>query len=157
VHARLFRVSGRCISLTRFKSLGDGRFVRTTGPRTRLAFVAGDAGPPLMNLALDAGMLLFERREPFAPAPAELAECAGTYRSDEIELAYRVVVQERALRLERMKAPPSPLQPIVADTVIGEPGTVSFVRDATGRVSGFVLDAGRVRHVRFRRETSPGT
>jgi CubicO group peptidase (beta-lactamase class C family) len=135
------------------KSLGDGRFVSTSGPRTRLVFEAGERGAA----RLAVGATVFERRDPFAPTAAQLADFAGTYRSDEIELAYRLVVHEGGLRLERLKAQPAALQPVIADTFTGQPGTFTFVRDGAGRVTGFLLDAGRVRHVKFRRDTVPGT
>ncbi|CAN5614952.1 hypothetical protein BH23ACI1_BH23ACI1_19400 [soil metagenome] len=34
---------------------------------------------------------------------------------------------------------------------------IGVVRDAAGRVNGFMLDAGRVRRVRFRKDSEPGT
>jgi CubicO group peptidase (beta-lactamase class C family) len=147
---RLYALAGR--GRQPLKSLGDGRFVGTSGPRTPLVFEAGGSAP-----RLSVGTSVFERREPFTPTAAQLAEFAGTYRSDEIELAYRIVVHEGGLRLERMKAPPAALQPLVADKFTGQPGTITFVRDGAGRVTGFTLDAGRVRHVKFSREIVSGT
>jgi hypothetical protein len=147
---RLYALAGR--GRQPLKSLGDGRFVSTSGPRTPLVFEAGGSAP-----RLSVGTSVFERREPFAPTPAQLAEFAGTYRSDEFELAYRIVVHEGGLRLERMKSPPAALQPLVADRFTGQPGTITFVRDGSGRITGFLLDAGRVRHVKFRREIVSGT
>jgi CubicO group peptidase (beta-lactamase class C family) len=148
---RLYALAGR--GRQPLKSLGDGRFVIATGPRTPLVFEAGDGGAGRLSV----GTTVFERREPFAPTPAELAAFAGTYRSDELEVAYRLRVHEGALRLERMKQPPAALQPVVADTFTGQPGTFTFVRDPSGRVTGFTLDAGRVRHVKFSREMGSGS
>jgi len=62
------------------------------------------------------------------------------------------VVRDGALRLERLKAPPAPLTPLVADTFTSPPGAIRFVRDAGGRVSGFVLDGGRVRRMTFAKD-----
>jgi CubicO group peptidase (beta-lactamase class C family) len=148
---RLYALAGR--GRQPLKSLGDGRFVSTTGPRTPLVFEGGSGGAPRLSV----GTSVFERREPFAPTAAQLAEFAGTYRSDEIELAYRIAAHEGTLRLERMKAPPAALRPLIADTFTGQPGTITFVRDGSGRITGFLLDDGRVRHVKFRREGVSGT
>jgi CubicO group peptidase (beta-lactamase class C family) len=148
---RLYALAGR--GRQPLKSLGDGRFVSTTGPRTPLVFEAGSGGAPRLSV----GTSVFERREPFAPTAAQLAEFAGTYRSDEIELAYRIAAHEGTLRLERMKAPPAALRPLIADTFTGQPGTITFVRDGSGRITGFLLDDGRVRHVKFSREGVSGT
>jgi hypothetical protein len=65
-----------------------------------------------------------------------------------------MVVHEGALRLERMKSRPAAMQPIVLDTFGTQVGTIRFVRDASGTVTGFVLDAGRVRRVTFWKEGS---
>ena len=148
---KLFAVVGR--ERQPLKSLGEGRFVQTTGPGTRLTFDAGGAGAVTIGGPGGPGDR-FVRAEPFSPAPAKLAEFAGVYRSDEIESFYRMVVHEGALRLERMKSRPAAMQPIVLDTFGTQVGTIRFVRNASGTVTGFVLDAGRVRRVKFWKEGS---
>jgi hypothetical protein len=90
-----------------------------------------------------------ERAEPFKPTAAALAEFAGSYRSDEIETSYRVVVREDSLRLERLKMPPATLAPIVADTFSSPIGVIRFVRGEGNRVTGFILDGGRIRRMTF--------
>jgi len=132
------------------KSLGGGRFVAMTGAPVLATFdlTNGRAtrvtvGPP------GAPTQVLERAEPFAPSAAALAEFAGTYRSDEIEPPYRMVVKDGALRLERLKAPSALLAPLVADTFTSPPGIIRFVRSEGGRVTGFVLDGGRIRGMRF--------
>ena len=147
---RLFAVAGR--DRQPMKSLGDGRFVLTAAPRTRVQFDAGGGAPGATVTNPGGSDDRFVRAEPFSPTPAKLTEFAGVYRSDEIESVYRMVVHEGSLRLERLKSRPSTLQPVVVDTFATQVGTVRFVRDATGTVSGFVLDAGRVRRVKFSKD-----
>lgn len=147
---RLFAVAGR--DRQPMKSLGDGRFVLTAAPRTRVQFDAGGGAPGATVTNPGGSDDRFVRAEPFSPTPAKLTEFAGVYRSDEIESVYRMVVHEGSLRLERLKSRPSTLQPVVVDTFATQAGTVRFVRDATGTVSGFVLDAGRVRRVKFSKD-----
>jgi CubicO group peptidase (beta-lactamase class C family) len=147
---KLFVVVGR--ERQPLKSLGEGRFVLTTGPRTRLAFDAGGAGGAVTIANPGGSDDRFIRAEPFAPTPAKLAEFVGVYRSDEIESVYRMVVHEDALRLERLKSRPASMQPVVLDTFTTQIGTIRFVRNAAGAVTGFVLDAGRVRRVTFRKD-----
>jgi hypothetical protein len=133
------------------KPVGDGRFIMTTGPRTSLAFEGGANGSDL-RLRVggpDGPGDVFLRAEPFTPSAKDLEAFAGTYRSDEIEAVFRMVVHEGALRLERLKSRPAPLTPLVRDTFTTQAGTIRFVRDAAGNVTGFQLDAGRVRHVKF--------
>jgi hypothetical protein len=149
----------------------DGRLKMRTGPQQTVAlksignrrFVPDD-GAPFVIVFGDNRMTfegptgtgdIFERAEPFAPTPAQLEAFAGVYRSDEIEATYRLVIKEGRLRLERLKSAAAELEPLVADTFLGQPGVIRFTRDATSGVTGFVLEAGRVRGMRFWKETAP--
>jgi hypothetical protein len=51
--------------------------------------------------------------------------------------------------LLRLKNKPDPLRPTTEDVFIGQLGTLRFTRDANQRVSGFVLDAGRIMGFKF--------
>jgi hypothetical protein len=85
------------------------------------------------------------------PTPAQLGEYAGTYVSEEIDPVYRFDVRADMLTLLRLKSKPDPLRPATADVFTGQLGTLRFTRDANHRVSGFVLDAGRIQGVQFTR------
>jgi hypothetical protein len=85
------------------------------------------------------------------PTPAQLGEYAGTYVSEEIDPVYRFEVRADMLTLLRLKSKPDPLRPATADVFTGQLGTLRFTRDANHRVSGFVLDAGRIQGVQFTR------
>lgn len=132
------------------KSLGDGKFVAMTGPPVMVTFeVTGGRATRVSIAPPGAAVEDLQRAEPFEPAPDALAEFAGTYRSEEIESVYRVVVREGSLRIERLKMPPGTLAPIVADTFSSPVGVIRFVRDEGSRITGFVLDGGRVRRMKF--------
>ena len=133
------------------KSVGEGRFVKTTGPRTSLAFEAGSNGDAVrLRVGASTGPgNVFLRAEPFTPSEKDLEAFAGTYRSDEIEALFRFVLRDGTLRLERLKSRSAALTPVVRDTFTTQAGTIRFVRNAAGAVTGFELDAGRVRHVKF--------
>jgi hypothetical protein len=60
-----------------------------------------------------------------------------------------MVARDGSLRLERLKATPAPLTPLVADTFTSPLGIIRFVRGEGNRVTGFVLDSGRIRRMRF--------
>jgi hypothetical protein len=47
------------------------------------------------------------------------------------------------------------LEPLIVDTFSSQPGVIRFTRDAAGTVTGFVLEAGRVRGMKFWKETAP--
>jgi CubicO group peptidase (beta-lactamase class C family) len=136
---------------TTLKSIGNRRFVPDGQPQTLIVF---DSNRVTIGPETGSGDT-FDRVEPFAPTPAQLDAFAGVYRSDEIESTYTIVIKDGGLRLERMKSSPSALEPLVADTFSSQPGVIRFTRDAAGAVTGFVLEAGRVRGMKFWKETAP--
>ena len=132
------------------KSLGGGRFVAMTGPPVLATFDLTGGRATRVTVSPPGGVpQVLERAEPFAPSAAVLADFAGTYRSDEIEPPYRLVVKDGVLRLERLKSQPAALAPLVVDTFTSPLGIIRFVRDGGGGVTGFVLDGGRVRRMAF--------
>ncbi len=141
----------RALSETRFRPVGrDGTIVFETvggkgdgkgdGKATRLIALP-ESGKPTT----------YERREEFKPTPEKLAEYAGEYRSDEIEPVYRLAVQEGRLVLERLKASPARLEPAIVDLFTSPVGSIRFVRDGRGKVTGFFLSRGRILNFRFRK------
>lgn len=94
------------------------------------------------------------------PTPAQLESFAGLYRSDEIDLPFRVALKDGPLRVERLKAAPAALEPLMKDTFRAPMGIVRFTRDTAGAVTGFTVDAGRIRRLKFWKEqaaTRPST
>lgn len=127
------------------RAVGDGRFRLGEQPvefrfEPRRFLEVPDSG---------AKPVEYMRAEEFRPAAGQLQEYAGTYQSPEIDPAYRIAVQDGKLVLERLKNEPARLQPALKDLFTSSLGSVRFTRDAQGRVSGFVLNAGRVLNVRF--------
>jgi CubicO group peptidase (beta-lactamase class C family) len=96
---------------------------------------------------------VFESAIAFAPSGAELGEYVGAYVSEEIDPVYRVVLGDGNLSLMRLKHEPDTLRPAVRDVFTGDIGTVRFTRDANHHLSGFILNAGRIRNFRFSRAT----
>ncbi len=85
-----------------------------------------------------------------------LAAYAGDYRSPELDARFHLVVAQDTLKLERGWEAPVAFLPLYRDGFsAGVFGLVRFERDRQGRVTGMVLWAGRVRHLRFERAVSP--
>ena len=95
----------------------------------------------------------FDRRP--EAAPTDVAAYVGAYRSPELDTAYEVVMREGQLWLKRRKFPDAAMTPTIADSFLasgsGNEAHIEFRRDSSGRVSGFALTAGRVRHIEFQR------
>jgi CubicO group peptidase (beta-lactamase class C family) len=92
---------------------------------------------------------VFERVTEFEPAPNQLAAYAGSYVSAEIEPVYRIVVENGGLVLKRLKSKPQKLEPTLEDRFQEPNGDIHFQRDPSGKVTGFVLNSGRIKNFRF--------
>ena len=120
------------------------RFEPTAGDKPRrLSQSFGDDKPDI-----------FEFVPSSAPTAVELGDYEGSYVSQEIEPIYRMVVQGGKLMLTRLKHKPAQLEPTILDVFTAEIGTIRFTRDSSHRVSGFVLNSGRIRNFRFTRRAN---
>jgi CubicO group peptidase (beta-lactamase class C family) len=96
----------------------------------------------------------FEATEAATPTSAQLGEYVGAFVNEEIDPIYRIVLDGDKLKLTRLKHEPDRLRPTVRDVFTGEIGTVRFVRDASGQISGFTLNAGRIQNFHFTKKIS---
>jgi len=95
----------------------------------------------------------FERVEAFTPVAVDLEAFAGSFYSEELDVTYTVRIDDGKLWMRVRNNMPQPLQPAVRDLFVGPQGIrVEFARGADGRVSGFAVQAGRVRNIRFVRK-----
>jgi CubicO group peptidase (beta-lactamase class C family) len=142
-------VTGTGIEL---KPVSDSRF-RPTGQPVEIRFEPQAAGGMRWIDMPDSGAkpVVYERAEEFKPTPAQLADYAGQYQSDEIEPVYRMTIQDSKLVLVRLKSRPAPLDPAIKDLFTNPGGNFRFTRDAQGKVTGFILNRGRVLNFRFKK------
>ena len=80
---------------------------------------------------------------------AKLAEYAGTYTSDELDVVLTVAPVGELLILRRRPADEMAMRPVYDDDFATSIGSLRFSRDANGRVTGFGVYSGRIRNVRF--------
>jgi CubicO group peptidase (beta-lactamase class C family) len=93
-----------------------------------------------------------KRIELFKPDPGELKAYTGLYQSDELEVRFRLSVDEKGLYLDFKKQDDdNHLQPLIKDVFgsLGGYSTLSFNRDKAGHVTGFQVDTGRLRNLKF--------
>jgi hypothetical protein len=93
----------------------------------------------------------YEAVPAFTPSASDLGSCVGPYYSEEIEPVYAMQIDGGKLALHRLKNKPDTLRPITRDLFAGSVGMIRFTRDAQGQVSGFVLNGGRVKNMRFQK------
>ncbi len=131
------RVRGSEVGL-RFEPLNEKEFFsERSGARLRL----DEAGTRLVLDAKGEAPANFERAEPFEPDSEALAEYAGDYWSEELQVVYRLSIREDDLVHSIRGREISKLKPVLKDRFKPEfPGALRFERDEQG-LRGFVLDA----------------
>lgn len=102
-----------------------------------------------------------ENRPPAVAAPGtsgwksattrEHRALAGEYFSRELQTSYRIVAGDDRLALQRGERAPVSLQLDANGKFHAGPASLTFQRDASGRVTGFSLDSGRVIGLLFER------
>lgn len=131
-------------------AVSENTFVSADGGR-QAVFEAGSGSVPLRMRESDGRSKprLWEAVPPFAPKPEELAAFAGTYYSDEIDTTYDLFVEGGALKVRFRPAMRFNLAPIYEDAFEGDGNVLRFTRGPAGGITGFLVYAGRVRHLRF--------
>ncbi|MBW3555132.1 MAG: beta-lactamase family protein, partial [Gemmatimonadetes bacterium] len=121
-----------------------------SGRATRVAeIVLGDRmAPPAARSADEGGAR--PRQEAEAPrplTPPQLAELAGRYRSEELGVTSEIRVVDGGL----VRDGRTPLRHVGRDELAGAGAVLRFQRDRRGRITGYVLDAGRASGIVFER------
>ena len=95
--------------------------------------------------------MTFVRADKVVLDAAKLAEYAGDYRSDEAEVTHTWKVEKGQLVMYAGYRRLGVLEPSYRDGFTRGASVIDVVRDAQGRISGYVVESGRVRHLRFTR------
>ncbi|MBB3656637.1 CubicO group peptidase (beta-lactamase class C family) [Rhizobium sp. BK650] len=93
----------------------------------------------------------YRRLPAYTPSPTELAALAGSYRPVENDMPYQVRVGEAGLVFKSVKSPEIKLTAVAPDHFLGDCDRFTFTRDENGRVTGLLMNSGRIRNVRFER------
>jgi CubicO group peptidase (beta-lactamase class C family) len=81
----------------------------------------------------------------------QLKTFAGSYYNDELPATYTLVIEEGKLLFNHRNAPEEPLKLIDKDKFLSGYGKIEFIRGKSKKITGFYLDAGRVR-IQFRKK-----
>ena len=145
----LYMLAGRRMPLV---PLGGNHF--RAAPATLITFEGDSAGAPNRLVVRSATNATTFTRVPLAAATAKLGDYVGSYWSPEVEVAWQVRPDSGGLAVMRDGRRVGKLEPVSRDVFLQDGSTVEFTRDRSGRITGFVLEAGRVRHLRFDRQRS---
>jgi CubicO group peptidase (beta-lactamase class C family) len=153
---RRVRIRGDSLQLTDLvtafplEPVGPDRFrVPGSQPGPEVRFDASRPSSRQLELLYVSGdTLTFGRVAEAAPTPRDLEAYRGVYWSEEVGAEYRLEVKDGALVLHRRRSEPVVLAPTYADAFTARGVLLRFTR-ARGRVSEMLVDAGRIRNLRF--------
>ncbi|MEQ1690458.1 MAG: serine hydrolase domain-containing protein [Gemmatimonas sp.] len=121
------------------------------GASTQIRFDGESTAPARMLVSTSAETVVFTRADTAVLTPAKRAEYAGEYRNDEIESTHTWVVEKDTLVVYANSRRLGALDPTYVDGFLRGTSVIDVQRDSRGRITGFTLQAGRVRNLRFTR------
>ena len=132
--------------------LGARRF--RAAPATEVSFTGDRAGAPTALLVRSGGNTTTFDRVASPASSVRLADYDGDYYNPEVEVTFHLRMDGDSLVAWRGGRREGTLHPASRDLFVDGSSEVDFTRDRSGRLTGFVLEAGRVRHLRF--DLQPG-
>jgi len=133
--------------------LGGGRFRLENA--TEIRFEPDVAAPKQMVVRTLGGTTVYLRADTTALDSVRLAQYAGDYRNDEVEVTHRWKVEKGKLVVYADYRRLAEVEPTYQDGFTRGGSVIDFVRDNRGRITGYLVQSGRVRNLRFTR-VGPG-
>jgi len=93
----------------------------------------------------------YEAFEWVKPSLEQLREYEGDYLSQELRVTFKIAIKKAKLHFIHRNAPVPPLRPTLQDKFAVGRFKIQFSRDEENKISGFRLDVGRVKNLRFER------
>jgi CubicO group peptidase (beta-lactamase class C family) len=123
--------------------------------KARVVFAKLDSGKAAQyTVELDGERRVYQRLDAADEVPPTLPDYIGRYRSDELDMSCAVQVDEGRLVVLHRRHGEIPLRPVARDRFSGSNlGALQFERDSGGKITGFKLTTGRVRDLRFERQS----
>lgn len=134
--------------------LGGNRFIMLGDPdKIEVVVSAGETdGPSRMALVINDGKpIVYEAVKPAPESPAQLAEYAGRYYSEELDTEYTLTLQGNKLVARKKIGDDLILAAQFADAFGDSDSLISarFTRGPDGRVTGFLLNTSRMKGLSF--------
>jgi CubicO group peptidase (beta-lactamase class C family) len=148
------RKDGKLIADTKFPLIPVSAAAFQLTPEGNIFEIKTDAaGKPAALRVLDYGFELetFDRVDRATPSEAEMQAMTGDYVSDEAETEFNVALTPKGLEIHQRPDIIYTLRPTYAGGFDSKLGSVRFLRDASGRITGLSLGDSRMWDLRFRR------
>jgi CubicO group peptidase (beta-lactamase class C family) len=137
-----------------FRLFPDSASDSDSGTGVSVGFERPPGGKPRMTVASEGQRpFTYERVDAVHPGLETLARYLGLYRCRELDVTYRIELDENdhLLLVGPAESGPLPLEPLFEDAFRWREGSLVFARGREGRVSGFSLAADRARNFVFER------
>jgi hypothetical protein len=133
-------------------AVSENRFRMAEAP-VELTFEESQSGNPVQLVVTrgEGKPNRFALVPSFAPSASQLDEYAGVYSSEEIDPLYELKLDRGNLVLHRLRNEPDVLHPMTLDLFAVSIGTIHFTRNSSGKISGFMLNTGRIKNFRFQK------
>lgn len=116
----------------------------------RIEFETPENKPLLMHVSVPNQMVqTFEALKPVELTSDQQAEYVGDYYSDELQVTYKVALEEKKLFFRHKNAPEKPLTPTFKDEFSVASLNIQFIRDKQNQVVAFIMNSERVKNKRF--------
>ena len=83
------------------------------------------------------------------PDDQQLSEYQGQFFSEELQVTFEIRLEEGKLHFVHKMASQIPLKPLYMDLFQFERMRIHFVRNEEKKITGFLIDADRVKNLRF--------
>jgi hypothetical protein len=129
--------------------LGGNRFRQGTGSE-----IVFEDSTRMIVRGATALAVTYTRVAAASVTPEQLAAYAGSYYAPELDVRWTIRADSGTLIVTRGGRRVGTLMPTYHDGFVMGSTILDFTRDGKGRPSGFLVEAGRVRHLRFAREAA---
>jgi CubicO group peptidase (beta-lactamase class C family) len=136
--------------------LNDFEFiVPSISPSPSVRFERQKYGKPLLLHFHEAGQRprTYVASNVKVPSDKHLFEYQGIFYSEELQMTFEIRLEDGKLRFVHRKASPVSFEPLYSDFFQVGSLRVRFVRNEEKEITGFLLDAGRVKNLRFTKRT----
>ena len=134
---------------TAYVPLAGNRF--RVGRGSEIRFESEGGTPTRMLVRGASGTVVYTRADSAALTDAQLAEYAGDYRNDEIDATHTWKVEKGKLVAYSGYRRLGEIDPSYKDGFTRGGSVIDIVRDRRGRITGYTIQSGRVRDLRFTR------
>ena len=113
----------------------------------------GEGTPVLLHITQPGRPVqTYESYERYRTTQEELKDYTGTYRSDELDANFELSIERNRLTFTHRNAPSGALVPLTKDIFTIGNMRIMFSRNDEGTITSFLINAGRVQNLRFRKD-----